>query len=512
MSFDFQRVLESKTDFRRKLAQKPIGEKLHMLEELAERALALRRDTSSPISTAPWAIPDHWRWSTMGEVASVVGGSTPKTDRLEYFGGDIPWITPADLSKYTAKKISRGVRNITQTGLDNSGARLLPANTVLFSCRAPIGCVAIAANPVATNQGFKSFVLGDKVTPDFVYYYLQRAKPLAVSLASGTTFLEISGKNAARLPIPVPPLDEQQRIVAEIEKQFTRWEAGVASLKRVQAALKRYRASVLKAACEGRLVPTEAELARRESRPYEPATTLLACILEERRSHWFGRGRYEEPATLDTTKLYQLPDGWTWAAVEQLITQPLCNGISIKGSDSPPGVRALRLSAMSNSGFDYSEARFLPLADADVDDLWIQPGDFFMSRGNGSLHLVGRGTSAQQPSEPTIFPDTMIRLRWAKPVQSTRWVQTLWPSRIVRAQIESKVKTTAGIYKIAQPQVEQITIPLPPLAEQHRIVAEVDRRLSVIEELEAVVAANLQRATRLRQAILHRAFSGQLSG
>ena len=90
-----------------------------------------------------------------------------------------------------------------------------------------------------------------------------------------------------------PPLDEQQRIVAEIEKQFTRLEAGVASLKRVQATLKRYRASVLKAACEGRLVPTEAELARRESRPFEPATTLLARILDERRQSWQGRGRYK---------------------------------------------------------------------------------------------------------------------------------------------------------------------------------------------------------------------------
>lgn len=129
-----------------------------------------------------------------------------------------------------------------------------------------------------------------------------------------------------------------------------------------------------------------------------------------------------------------------------------------------------------------------------------------MSRGNGSLHLVGRGTSAQKPPHPTIFPDTMIRLRLADAVRTSGWVRTLWPSRIIRSQIESKVKTTAGIYKIAQPQVEGMTIPLPPLAEQIRIVAEVERRLSVVEDLESVVAANLQRATRLRQSILHQAF------
>jgi type I restriction enzyme S subunit len=150
------------------------------------------------------------------------------------------------------------------------------------------------------------------------------------------------------------------------------------------------------------------------------------------------------------------------------------------------------------------------LAEADIHDLWIRDGDFFMSRGNGSLHLVGRGTPAQKPSHPTIFPDTMIRLRFANPIRKLGWVPCLWPSRIIRSQIESRVKTTAGIYKISQPQVEGMVIPFPPLAEQPRIVAEVERRLSVVEALEAVVSANLQRAARLRQSILQKAFTGGL--
>jgi type I restriction enzyme S subunit len=165
---------------------------------------------------------------------------------------------------------------------------------------------------------------------------------------------------------------------------------------------------------------------------------------------------------------------------------------------------------MSDSGFDYSDARYLPLSDSDIDDLWIQEGDFFMSRGNGSLHLVGRGTSAQKPPSPTIFPDTMIRLRLADAIRTSGWVRRLWPSRLIRSQIETRVKTTAGIYKIAQPQVEGMAIPLPPLAEQTRIVAEVERRLSVVEELESVVTANLQRASSLRQSILKKAFTGEL--
>ena len=312
--------------------------------------------------------------------------------------------------------------------------------------------------------------------------------------------------------IPLPPIEEQSRIVAEIEKQFTRLDAGVAALRRVQANLKRYRAGVLKAASEGCLVPTEAELARAEGSSYEPADKLLARILTERRQKWSGRGKYKEPVSPDPAQLHSLPEGWTWITIDQMLAQPLCNGISIKGSDNPPGVRALRLSAMSEYGFDYANSRYLPLADSDVDDLWIQEGDFFMSRGNGSLHLVGRGTVAQKAPVPTIFPDTMIRLRFAREIKKSGWIPTLWPSRMIRSQIEREVKTTAGIFKIAQPQVERMTIPLPPLSEQKRIVAEVERRLSVIDQLEAVVTTNLQRATRLRQSVLQKAFAYDLVG
>src|SRR5207248_2089766 len=111
---------------------------------------------------------------------------------------------------------------------------------------------------------------------------------------------------------------EQQRIVAEIEKQFTRLDAGVASLMRVQTALKRYRASVLKAACEGRLVPTEAELAHKENRSYETSEQLLQRILKERREKWNGKGKYKKPVSPNIVDLPSLPEGWTWASFEQI--------------------------------------------------------------------------------------------------------------------------------------------------------------------------------------------------
>jgi len=184
---------------------------------------------------------DDFHWTTMGEIADVIGGGTPRTsDPQNFEGGDIPWITPADLSGYTEKFIASGSRHITRKGLESSSARMLPAGAVLYTSRAPIGYVAIAKNPMATNQGFKSFVLKEGVLPEYVYWWLKGSKQTAESYASGTTFLELSGANAKKLPIPMVSLTRQREIVAEIEKQFSRLDEAVANLQRVKANLKRY--------------------------------------------------------------------------------------------------------------------------------------------------------------------------------------------------------------------------------------------------------------------------------
>jgi type I restriction enzyme, S subunit len=462
------------------------------------------------------ALPKSWVSMPLGDVGRWFGGGTPsKANPRFWAGGNIPWVSPKDMK---CPLISDTEDHITKEAVAQSATNLVEAGSVLIVVRSGILQhtlpVAIAERQVTLNQDLKAVMPRNCVRSDYLALALKafEREILHTCTKTGTTVQSLELPVFLRFEIPVAPVNDQKEIVAEVEKQFTRLEAGVAALRRVQANLKRYRAAVLKAACDGRLVRTEAELARIEGRSYEPADKLLARILTERRQKWSGRGKYKEPVSPDPAQLHSLPEGWTWITIDQMLAQPLCNGISIKGSDNPPGVRALRLSAMSEYGFDYANSRYLPLADSDVDDLWIQEGDFFMSRGNGSLHLVGRGTVAQKAPVPTIFPDTMIRLRFAREIKKSGWIPTLWPSRMIRSQIEREVKTTAGIFKIAQPQVERMTIPLPPHSEQKRIVAEVQRRLSVIDQLEAVVTTNLQRAKRLRQSVLQKAFTCELVG
>jgi len=193
--------------------------------------------------------------------------------------------------------------------------------------------------------------------------------------------------------------------------------------------------------------------------------------------------------------------------ISQAMRERIVNGLSIEASSTPTDVRALRFSAMSDQGLDFNEYRYLPIALAKAENILIDESDFFVSRGNGSLDLVGRGSVAIKPPCTVIFPDTMMRIRFAQVAGVGPWFHSLWSTRLVRSQIEKRVKTTAGIYKMAQPELASITIPFPPIAEQIRIVAEVDRHLSIVREVEAEIDTNLKRAQVLRQATLAKAFA-----
>ena len=156
---------------------------------------------------------DGWTEVAVGDVAQIVGGGTPKSSVPAYWGGDVQWLTPKDLSDRPARYTSAGARTITEAGLKSSGARILPAGAVLLTSRAPVGYVSIAASPIATNQGFKSLVLKDDQIPEFWYLLLGHSTDYLRANSGGSTFQEISGGALKKLRFLLPPLTEQRRIV-----------------------------------------------------------------------------------------------------------------------------------------------------------------------------------------------------------------------------------------------------------------------------------------------------------
>ena len=158
----------------------------------------------------------EWIEKTLGELGDIVGGATPSTKHEEYYGGDIAWITPKDLSLFKGRYISCGERSITEAGLASCSAQMMPSNTVLFTSRAPIGYVAIARQSVCTNQGFKSVVPHECVDSLFLYYLLKFNKERIEAMGSGTTFKEVSGKTMKAVQVRIPCKIEDQKKIASI--------------------------------------------------------------------------------------------------------------------------------------------------------------------------------------------------------------------------------------------------------------------------------------------------------
>jgi type I restriction enzyme S subunit len=334
----------------------------------------------------------------------------------------------------------------------------------------------------------------DGIDADFLRYRLNSSDfvSFANSLNAGDR-PRVDFDQISKFETWIPPsLDEQRQVVAEIEKQFTRLDAGVAALRRVQANLKRYRAAVLKAACEGRLVATEAELAGKEGRTFETGEQLLKRILADRRKNWTGRSKYEDPIGPKIADCAPLPDSWTWASIEQITANFDGRRVPLKSADRD-----------KRSG-QYPYYGASGIID-DIDD-FLFDGDFLLIAEDGA-NLLSRSTPIAFKASGRFWVNNHAHI-----------VQTLGGSPLsYLAIVLNGTDLTFSVTGSAQPKLTQaalnkIPVPLPPLAEQMRIVAEVERRLSVIDELETLVTTNLARATRLRQSVLQSAFSKQCQG
>ncbi|MGE9979144.1 restriction endonuclease subunit S [Prevotella sp. SGI.167] len=164
----------------------------------------------------------EWKEVTLGEIGTIVGGATPSTKNTSFYDGNIPWLTPKDLSVNSNKYILRGERNITEAGFKSCSCKMLPKGSVLFSSRAPIGYVAIVANDMCTNQGFKSVIPNEETDSEFLYYLLKYNKDNIASQGSGTTFAEVSGKTMKEIEVMVPKETEDQRRIASILSSLDR--------------------------------------------------------------------------------------------------------------------------------------------------------------------------------------------------------------------------------------------------------------------------------------------------
>ena len=168
-----------------------------------------------------------WKTVKLGDVCKIFNGGTPKSNVTDYWGGDVQWLTPKDMGKLNSRYVKNTERKITIEGLNNSSAKLVPSQSVILSCRAPIGHVFINEVEMSFNQGCKGLITTNEITVEYLYYFLFSSKKLLNDLGTGTTFKEISGKTLANVSIPLPPLAEQQRIVAKLDAAFAEIDTAI---------------------------------------------------------------------------------------------------------------------------------------------------------------------------------------------------------------------------------------------------------------------------------------------
>ena len=347
---------------------------------------------------------------------------------------------------------------------------------------------------VVGADGIKIFSPAADVLPKYLYYWMKSAPIENRGYGRHYQYLR-------KLSVPVPSLAKQQAIVDEIEKQFSRLDEAVANLQRVKANLKRYKASVLKAAVEGHLVETEATLARREGRTCETGEQLLQRILEERRTKWAGKVKYKEPLALDSNSIGTTPEGWGWAAVE-MVCESIVDCPHSTAKFQPNGYPCVDTTWMTTEGLVVERARYVdePTYLDRISRLAPKRGDIVFAR-EGTI-----GTAVLIPDRMTPCLGQRVMLLRASPEYLNGFLVHVLHSEVVKAQYRAQALGST-VAHINVGDVKRFFVPVPPLTEQGRILAAVDRHLSIIREVEAEVDANLKRADALRQASLTAAFA-----
>jgi type I restriction enzyme, S subunit len=460
--------------------------------------------------------PEGWARTRMGDIADVGGGGTPKASDPENFSDEgYPWVTPADLGGFSGMYIQRGRRSLSEKGLRHSSAQLMPTGTVLMSSRAPIGYVAIAANEISTNQGFKSFIVHKDILPEYVFYWLKFLRPSLEEFGSGSTFAEISGSRAREIPILIAPSAEQKRIVARLEEVLARVNATRERFAKVPAILKHFRQAVLAAACTGRLT----EDWRKGQHCLVSAVDTFERVQGKRESAYelslkeYKKGRQKRPFKPTCLGEYELawelksgelPEQWLCVPLGKVCLK-VTDGTHDTPKPVPSGIPFITAKHIRDRFIDFENALFLHKA----------IHDSIYARCNavkGDVVMVNIGAGTATPALVRVEHEfSMKNVALLKPdpeILDGRYLE-LYQLYVKPMIIELITRGGAQPF-MGLDLIKTIPSVVPPLAEQIEIVRRVEALFKLIDTIENRVAAGTRMAERLTQTILTKAFRGEL--
>lgn len=487
----------------------------------------------------PFPIPTSWRWTRLEDLGAFMGGGTPSKSNLSFWKGPIPWVSPKDMKR---PYVGDAEDHISQAAIEGSSTKLIPAKSILFVVRGMILAhsfpVAITTCEVTVNQDMKALVLACPVVADFMLRVCQDARRRVLERIERSSHgtCRLDSEVVESLLVPIPPLAEQKRIVARVDqlmalidqleaKQNRKREVGArftkASLEalttaespqefttawtRIQSAwstlldhpdkVSEIRRTVLELAVRGHLVPQSA----RDSSAVE-----MLVQIRKSKEVLFHAGKIRQgqaQGDAEPEAEFELPPGWQWTTVGD--TFDVVGGIQKTPLRAPKEKHFpyLRVENVQRGRLDLGRMERFELDDEELKRWRLQREDLLVVEGNGSPTEIGRCALWNGEIEDCVHQNHIIRCRPIAPAWS-RFAMVFLNSPTGTAEMRRLAITTSGLYSLSVGKIRGIGYPLPPLAEQRRIVAKVEHLMKLCDSLEATLRRSEDRAAKLVEAVV----------
>ena len=392
----------------------------------------------------------EWKEVTLGELGTIVGGATPSTKNPSFYDGNIPWLTPKDLSVNSNKYILRGERNITEAGFKSCSCKILPKGSVLFSSRAPIGYVAIAANDMCTNQGFKSVIPNEETDSEFLYYLLKYNKDYIASQGSGTTFAEVSGKTMKDIEVVVPKEKEDQRRIASILSSLDR---KIELNNKINADLEEMAQAIFK--------------------------------------NWFVDFEPFKDGKFVDSELGMIPEGWKvgspYEYVKVVYGAPYK---SAKFNDNGEGLPLIRIRDLKDCNPQFYTPEILPQTE------YVNMGDIVAGMDAEFVPHIWKGNTG------------LLNQRVCKLMPQQTSISNLFVLNLMKPELEfvQSYKTGTTVSHLGKADIDKFVVVLPPL----KVVEECSKILDSILQRIKNISAESRTLSTLRDTLLPRLMSGEL--
>ena len=416
-------------------------------------------------------IPEGWEIRKIKNNFMIYAGATPKSEKAEYWDGGIPWITPADF-KTTDKYVSYGRKSLTALGYDSCGTTLVPAGSIIFSKRAPVGSVVIAKNTLCTNQGCLACIPNDAVNSTYFYYCMSIFTEQFELVSAGTTFKEIAASTFASFLLPCPPLSQQNEIVNFLNKESSRIDS---MLSKTRSSIEEYKK--LKQAIITQAI-TKGVRGEREMKDSGIA--------------WIG----------------EIPKEWDIIKSSRII-KTTQNGLSRRDLEKSEGQIILKLKNITSDGkIDYSFLNRITLSQNELNTYALTTGDFLFVRVNGSKSLVGKCAIFEAISEIVAYNDHIIRVKLSNQCYNRFFLWYLY-SCCGKAEIDLHTSTAAGQYTISGDGLRDITLVFPPIDEQKEIADYLDAKCAEIDKLIAKKEQLVKELESYKKSLIYEVVTGK---